>query len=577
MPPNETPAREAAQVAIDQVYGCLAEGRSFILEAGAGAGKTYSLINTLEYLIEHSGKELAKQHRKIACITYTNVAKDQINARTDNHPIVYTDTIHAFCWSLIKNFQAVLKAEILTVSDWSNKFAENGIEDISSYDVIYENGYKRITDKEISLHHDDVIVLMIRLLENPKFRARFVDQYPILLIDEYQDTNEDLAAALMRHFVDTESNLLIGLFGDPWQKIYGNGCGQIENVNLQVIQKHSNFRSAPAVVTVLNNIRDELQQEVEHPDMEGSATVFHTNDWQGVRRTDNHWRGDLPSDVAQEYLDQLKGTLQRDHGWDFSSEQTKILMLTHNALADQQGYRDLANVFQYNELFIKKEDRHIAFFADILEPACNAFTAQKFGEMFRIIGGKVPSIKSHSDKVRWSEMMTELNRLRTTGSIGEVLDYLYASNLFPISDRLLKTSQAMVEIDQGRQPAEDESSSVTRLRAMRTLSYMQVIALVNFIEGHTPFATKHSVKGDEFDNVLVVLGGGWNQYNFDQMLSWETSGIPAGREDAYERVRNLFYVSCSRPKRNLALLFTQELSGDALHTVNQWFDQVVSL
>lgn len=34
----------------------------------------------------------------------------------------------------------------------------------------------------------------------------------------------------------------------------------------------------------------------------------------------------------------------------------------------------------------------------------------------------------------------------------------------------------------------------------------------------TSFATQHSVKGAEFENVLVVLGGGWNHYNWPLLL-----------------------------------------------------------
>jgi len=72
--------------------------------------------------------------------------------------------------------------------------------------------------------------------------------------------------------------------------------------------------------------------------------------------------------------------------------------------------------------------------------------------------------------------------------------------------------------------------------------------------------------------VLVVIGRGWNQYNFGEML--ELAGmqaVPAAKQTAYERNRNLFYVTCSRPKRRLALLFTQQLSPIALSTLARWF------
>ena len=63
----------------------------------------------------------------------------------------------------------------------------------------------------------------------------------------------------------------------------------------------------------------------------------------------------------------------------------------------------------------------------------------------------------------------------------------------------------------------------------------------------------------------------WNNYNWNQYLSWVNDGIPNKKEAAYERNRNLFYVSCSRPKNRLCVLFTQELGQSAINTLNQWF------
>jgi DNA helicase-2/ATP-dependent DNA helicase PcrA len=117
-----------------------------------------------------------------------------------------------------------------------------------------------------------------------------------------------------------------------------------------------------------------------------------------------------------------------------------------------------------------------------------------------------------------------------------------------------------------------EPDLVERLRKLRSVPYSQLRALAKFINEQTPFSTKHGVKGAEFENVLVVLGRGWNQYNFNSFL--EMAGeisVPPGRMDMYERNRNLFYVVCSRPKRRLALFFTQRLSTRALATLSQWF------
>ncbi len=47
--------------------------------------------------------------------------------------------------------------------------------------------------------------------------------------------------------------------------------------------------------------------------------------------------------------------------------------------------------------------------------------------------------------------------------------------------------------------------------------YSEVQALCRYLDGHSPFETKHGVKGAQFENVLVVVGRGWSKYNFGEM------------------------------------------------------------
>ena len=72
------------------------------------------------------------------------------------------------------------------------------------------------------------------------------------------------------------------------------------------------------------------------------------------------------------------------------------------------------------------------------------------------------------------------------------------------------------------------------------------------------FSTEHSVKGEEYDNVVFVIGRGWNLYHFETYAPMITgrSSIPKGKEASFERNRNLFYVCCSRAKKRLFLFVT---------------------
>ena len=179
-------------------------------------------------------------------------------------------------------------------------------------------------------------------------------------------------------------------------------------------------------------------------------------------------------------------------------------------------------------------------------------------------------IGSHGDKAAWSEHLASLVKLRESETIGTVLDHLRKKHLFPVPEAVERKERALAKRADALTP--DEPDEIKRLRELRAVPYKQVVALRQFIEDKTPFSTKHGVKGAEFENVLVVFGRGWNLYNFTQFLEWSgAAGIPSGKTDTYERNRNLFYVACSRPKKRLALLFTQELTPGALATLATWF------
>jgi DNA helicase-2/ATP-dependent DNA helicase PcrA len=559
------PAAVAAQRALDEVFRCIRERRSFRLEAGAGAGKTYSLVRALQLIIEEDGSQFIRRHQRVACITYTNVATDEVTKRTDGHPAVQASTIHSFCWELCKSFQAVLRAEVMNIPPLVEKINEVG--EIGTRRISYELGHRQVTDTEILLHHDDVLKVMVALMETPKFRRILAARFPVVFIDEYQDTDAAFAESLIRNFVETGAGPLVGLFGDSWQKIYRTGAGRIDHANLQLIGKEANFRSVPAIVNVLNRIRPDLPQQVSNPAAVGSAKVYHSNGFSGQRQTGGHWGGDLPADEAHRYLSGLRRNLTTA-GWDFSPQKTKILMLTHNVLAAEQHYSQILGVFEYNDSLLKKEDPHIAFLADTVEPACAAFLDGKFGEMFSVIGRQAGNLSNLAEKREWTRDMQRLVELREKGTIGEIIDLLKATRKPRLPDAVLRTERRLAE---ATREEIDASRTLLQIEKLRPLPYSELIALADFINDHTPFSTKHGVKGAEFDNVLVVLGRGWNQYNWTQFLEWFPNRYPGDKEESYVRNRNLFYVACSRPKKNLALLFTQELTPGALRTLEGWF------
>ena len=75
--------------------------------------------------------------------------------------------------------------------------------------------------------------------------------------------------------------------------------------------------------------------------------------------------------------------------------------------------------------------------------------------------------------------------------------------------------------------------------------------MYDYILQQQPFSTQHKSKGLEFNNVLVLLDNGrWNKYNFASLFT-ETRTT----ENVKLRTRKLFYVCCTRARKNLAVFY----------------------
>lgn len=89
----------------DTLNDCIEVFTSFKFNAGAGAGKTYALIETIKYIIKNKFKELEKRNQQVICITYTNVAVREIKERLGSSDVVLVSTIHDRLWDIIKPYR----------------------------------------------------------------------------------------------------------------------------------------------------------------------------------------------------------------------------------------------------------------------------------------------------------------------------------------------------------------------------------------------------------------------------------------------------------------------------------------
>jgi DNA helicase-2/ATP-dependent DNA helicase PcrA len=101
---------------------------------------------------------------------------------------------------------------------------------------------------------------------------------------------------------------------------------------------------------------------------------------------------------------------------------------------------------------------------------------------------------------------------------------------------------------------------------VREVAYREMISLCRFRDQRTPFSTQHGVKGDEFPHVVVLVeDGAWTQFDIGKMIAG------TDKPERTERSRNLFYVCCSRPVNDLAVVFLSDPPLRAIVTAQQWF------
>lgn len=535
-------AKDEADKVDEIIIDTLKQGVSFRVEAGAGSGKTYSLNRVIEWIQSNKWSEFQKKKQNVVCITYTNAAVDVIAERLDKDSFILPSTIHSFAWSAIKQYQSTL-LDIIS----SNEALQPKEGDFTKIvEVQYTLGHRYQENGILYLYHDDVIFLFNTLLDNAKFRKIFSDKYPLILIDEYQDSFQSVIERFIEYFISKGVGPQFGFFGDAWQTIYqsNKACGLIEHENISEIKKGSNFRSAPKIVEMLNFIRPDLPQRSAMDGFDGEVTVITCDDYKDHRRTDRIFKDELPIEEFQMRLSKLQ--CQIEDNIKGSGENLKILMITHKVLASQQGYDKLLDVI--SDGLKEKEDTFLLFFMNTVEPIYKALSENNMQLLFDTLKVKRYPINRKSEKQCWKELRERLSVARSQKSI-DVLKTVLDSKLIPVPQQI----EGYYDLYYS---APETIYCSTNIKEFLDLQYAQFLSAINFLYPESEFSTEHGVKGEEYDNVVFVISRGWNQYQFEKYIPMIKNGYPADKEASYIRNRNLFYVCCSRPKKRLFMFIS---------------------
>jgi DNA helicase-2/ATP-dependent DNA helicase PcrA len=231
-------------------------------------------------------------------------------------------------------------------------------------------------------------------------------------------------------------------------------------------------------------------------------------------------------------------------------------MITHKVLAAQQGYARFLEILGND--WRNDDDAFLSFFMKVVEPIYAALTEKNTRALFDALDVKRYPITRKSEKACWNELRQKLEETRERKTL-DVLNLVVESRLVPIPPK--------VEGFLRRFRVEPEAIYLQKTNAtlqdLFDLDYREFINAIEFLRPESAFSTEHGVKGEEYDNVIFVISKGWNKYQFETYAPMITGAVavPKGKEGAFERNRNLFYVSCSRAKKRLILFVSLALDA----------------
>ena len=307
---NETPRRfsldYAAALNAQQAAAVQAGDGPALVIAGAGSGKTRTLIYRVAYLID-SGIDPAR----ILLLTFTRKAAQEmveragllIGSRSDR---VAGGTFHSTGNTLLRRYGRsagidpgftildrgdaedliALTRSQLGLNDKEKRFPRKGtIAEIYSKSVNTLRGIDEIVLEEFPhfadhledlnklrrayeqakrqrqlLDYDDLLARLWELLTNNEdIRRTISHQYRYILVDEYQDTNR-LQAELIRRLAATHDNVMV--VGDDSQSIYAFRGATFRNImefsalfpGAIVYKLEENYRSTQPILNLANEI-----------------------------------------------------------------------------------------------------------------------------------------------------------------------------------------------------------------------------------------------------------------------------------------------------------------------------------
>lgn len=597
--------------------------KSFFLFAGAGAGKTRSLINVLREVWTKYGSILEMQNKQIAVITYTNAATNEIASRlTDNGIDIkyfHISTLHSFAWEIIKNYTNDIKSYLgvniqRKIDEWrlqesTGRQGTNASRDRLKNIVKGEsriNNLKKINkfnydpngknSNKNSLSHEEVISICSYFIKSKSlFKQIITQKYPIILIDESQDTKKDLIEALFS-MEEEKQNFSLGLLGDMMQRIYQDGKDDLSNnvpKRWEQPKKLINHRSQKRIVDLINKIRFDIDgiQQKERAEKQGGLVrlfIFESNI--------------TYKDVIEQRVKEKMKQIAKDDRWcDKNENGVKTLILEHHMAAVRLGFNNLFQpLYQIKKYRQGLRDGTLSllnFFIKNILPLIESTKRNNKLEIARHIANTSPLLMRDRLKDRGNDQLNLLKEVNkkvndlmklwndSIPTLYDILINLHSSNLYNIPNIFLQVLETNIDIREesfNEEELEEDGNVLAAWSEAFKATFDEVEKYNQYISGNTQFATHQGVKGLEYDRVIGILddqGAKGFLFSYEKLFgvqklsNTDLTNLRENKDSSISRTKRLLYVVCSRAKESLALIAytenVEKLKNTAIN--NGWF------
>ena len=604
--------------------------KSVFLYAGAGSGKTRALVEAMRMFRAKYSDEFRSSAKQVAVITYTNAACNEIRHRIEYDPIFAVSTIHSFAWDLIRSYspdiRTWLKANLdkelheLEVQQTKGRAgtkatAERAVqiegkkERLERLNSIYYFTYNPNGENvgKNSLSHAEVISISAAFLnDKPLMQQILIRKFPVLLIDESQDTQKDLIDAFFAIQKAHSTHFCLSLFGDTMQRIYADGkVGLAEAVPPDWSKPAItiNYRCPKRVVRLINKVREGVDahtQQARQDAPEGFVRLLLVQDSEALNKTA------VELEIANRMAD-----ITSDKEWAGASRDIKVLTLEHHMAARRGGFKEffepLYKVSRFRTGLLDGTLSGIPFFSQQILPLVTALRAGDKFATAQVVKKHSPLVafdmlkasKSPLEDVHKADQATmALWKLWDAGAdpiLLEILKKVAADRLFSIPEPfapILKVAESANANVTTHQPEKDTevNSDINAWEQALAAPFSCMEAYVQYISDKSPFGTHQGIKGLEFPRVMVILDDNEARgfmFNYEKLLGAEEpsptdrKNEQEGKETSLDRTRRLFYVTCSRARSSLAVVvYTTEIRKIAEHMhASGWFgtDEIIEL